>query len=419
MLKNAALMHMKKKKKKEEPPPPTPAAVDNKEEESVEPNSLIDYSNVEIDESPPPSPPPPAPTEMPLSEMPSVDYGDVTSPPPKELEATVDMDRQQEKDAGFEINSQAVVSPTSVADPPPMVVDFDPFQIDAEQQAKKSVVFLDDDDDSHGEFILHSVSDDATDDMVYPGKKTEEDIDTPPAGTHKKIGSKKEERPSVTVITPERNDRERARSSSSRPRARSSSRHHDIDDDRRRSSSRGARRNSGGGGGGGLFSCGDFDDDISDTFKLITQPLKNFKRCGPNETEAVVKDIKRGTLVKDFQRGTYAVEEYLTDRLTEFRENQKRRAEAYERRRMEFENWRRERDEARREKEEARRERERSRRSIGGGGSRGRRSSRRDDEYDKGSSRRSYSASKSYDYPDDESLRRGGSDLVTERRAMV
>mmetsp|Transcript_26260 Transcript_26260/g.39155 ORF Transcript_26260/g.39155 Transcript_26260/m.39155 type:complete len:415 (+) Transcript_26260:136-1380(+) len=414
MLKNAALMHMKKKKKKEEPPPPTPAAVDKKEEESVEPNSLIDYSNVEIDESPPPSPPPPAPKEIPLSEMPSVDYGDVvTSPPPKELEATVDMDKQQEKDAGFEINPQQVVSPTSVADPP-IVVDFDPFQIDAEQQAKKSVVFLDDDDDSHGEFILHSVSDDGTDDMVYPGKKTEEDIDTPPAGTHKKIGgsNKKEERPSVTVITPERKDRERARSSSSRPRARSSSRHRDVeDDDRRRSSSRGARRNSGG-GGGGLFSCGDFDDDISDTFKLITQPLKNFKRCGPNETEAVVKDIKRGTLVKDFQRGTYAIEEYLTERLTEFRENQKRRAEAYERRRMEFENWR-------REREEARREREGSRRSIGGGGSRGRRSSRRDDEYDRGSSRRSYSASKSYDYPDDESLRRGGSDLVTERRAMV
>lgn len=73
---------------------------------------------------------------------------------------------------------------------------------------------------------------------------------------------------------------------------------------------------------------------------MITQPLKNFKRCGPNETKAVFKD---------FHAGTNALEEFLKDKLREFRDNNSRR------------------------------------RSSSGGGS-GRLSSRREEEYEGGDS---------------------------------
>lgn len=440
MLKNAALLQMKKKvknpkdeTKKEDPPPiqtkdpPTTEPIHTLTSQLIQSNIsriLADPANIEIDD------------------------GVIPSPPPKE---------QQKQ--------QAVVSPTSVAAiDAPIVVDFDPFQIEnqrveagqlleeddshgeflvkddepkqSEPPNKKSVGFVakEEDDDGHGEFILHSVSDDASDDMVYPGKDMEEeDVATPTAtGALRKQDPLKKKK----VVTPEQ---QRPRSSKEGPRSRSNGRHRAeteddtiIEEDRRRNSTRSNRRNSSSGGAGGLFSCGDFDDDISDTFRLITQPLKNFKRCGPKETEAVVKDIKRGTLARDvgegfqhvgegLQRGGHALDRFLTEKLKDFRDYQEMRAEIRaeeeERKRKELERWRKERGVYEKDRYDKRSS------SASRGGRRLSKPSRSEDEYDgRGGGRRSHSASRrqeSYSYEEEEESLRGGSELGLNRRGMA
>ena len=250
----------------------------------------------------------------------------------------------------------AVATDDVVLAPPvdPIQVDFDPFQLletTAKQQDTNPLLLMSyissDDADSeisNGEFILQSVSEDDTVDLVY-----HMNMESPPlppskkrSGNRKRGGGQQQQSHHASVITPEQHKERDRRNSSS-----SSSSHHRDDDhlhhrlrSRSKSSSRRTNNSRSSSSSGGFFSCGDFDDDISDTFRMITQPLKNFKRCGPNETKAVFKD---------FHAGTNALEEFLKDKLREFRDNNSRR------------------------------------RSSSGGGS-GRLSSRREEEYEGGDS---------------------------------
>lgn len=66
---------------------------------------------------------------------------------------------------------------------------------------------------------------------------------------------------------------------------------------------------------GGLFSCGDFEEDITDTLALITSPMRNFRKCGLDDTKSLHKAV-----YKDWRKGTEVVENYLVKKLLKFRD---------------------------------------------------------------------------------------------------
>jgi hypothetical protein len=72
-----------------------------------------------------------------------------------------------------------------------------------------------------------------------------------------------------------------------------SARRHDRDSSGRRSNNRSRR------GGGGLFSCGDFEEDITDTLALITQPMRNFRKLAPDDTKSLPKAIDVNSVKTD------------------------------------------------------------------------------------------------------------------------